>query len=106
MTSQVVSYALDDGTVVRFEAEPDGDWQPVSADDIVSRVRDAAGPAIDAARVVLRRVTELRPDQVEVKFGLKVNGTANWVVAKAATEANFEITLTWQPRPGADGDPR
>ncbi|PVC97788.1 hypothetical protein DBP19_06695 [Streptomyces sp. CS090A] len=98
----MVLYALDDETVVRFEVEPGGDWQPVSTDGVVGRVRDAAGPAIDAARVVLQRVAELQPDQVQVKFGLKVNGTANWVVAKAATEANFEISLTWQPRAEAD----
>ncbi len=102
MVSQVVTYALDDETVVRFEVEPSGDWQPVSADSIIGRVRDAAGPAVDAARTVLERVAELRPDQVQVKFGLKVNGTANWVVAKAATEANFEISLTWQPAAEAD----
>ncbi|WP_030376325.1 CU044_2847 family protein [Streptomyces rimosus] len=104
MASQVVSYALDDETVVRFEVEPTDDWHPVAAGDVVGRVRDAAGPAVDAARTVLHRVTELQPDQVQVKFGLKVNGTANWIVAKAATEANFEISLTWEPRPGADGD--
>ncbi|MEU5577746.1 CU044_2847 family protein [Streptomyces huasconensis] len=102
MATQFVSYALDDETVVRFEVEPGDDWQPVSADDIVGRVRDAAGPAVDAARTVLRRVAELQPDQVQVKFGLKVNGSANWVVAKAATEANFEISLTWEPSAGAD----
>ncbi|MFJ6544395.1 CU044_2847 family protein [Streptomyces sp. NPDC091385] len=97
-----MSYALDDETVVRFEIEPTGDWQPVAVEDIAGRVRDAAGPAVDAARTVLRRVAELHPNQVQVKFGLKVNGSANWVVAKAATEANFEISLTWEPQPGAD----
>ncbi|SEC63392.1 hypothetical protein SAMN05428945_3434 [Streptomyces sp. 2224.1] len=104
MASAIVSYALDDETVVQFEAEPTGDWHPVAADEVVSRVRDAVGPAVEAARTVLHRVAELGPDQVQVKFGLKVNGTANWVVAKAATEANFEISLTWEPRTGADGN--
>ena len=49
----------------------------------------------------LRSVAELGPDEVEVKFGVKVNGGTNWLVAKAATEANFEITLTWNPRAAA-----
>jgi hypothetical protein len=26
-----------------------------------------------------------------------VTGTANWLVAKAATEGNFEVTLSWSP---------
>jgi hypothetical protein len=30
-----------------------------------------------------------------VKFGVKASGEATWLVAKAAGEANFEVTLTW-----------
>ena len=93
----VVSYEVDADTVVRIEVEPSADFHPVGAEQVAGRVHDAVGPAIDAARVVLRRVGELRPAQVEVKFGVKVNGTANWLIAKAASEANFEITLTWRP---------
>ncbi|MEV5607204.1 CU044_2847 family protein [Streptomyces sp. NPDC052225] len=104
MATQIVSYTLDDETSVQFEIEPTGDWHPVSADEAAGRVRDAAGPAVEAARSVLDRVTALHPDQVQVKFGIKVNGTANWIVAKAATEANFEVTLTWQPRSAAGAE--
>src|SRR4051794_4371210 len=95
MASPVVSYALDDGTVVRFEVEPAGDFQPVGAREIAGEVAKAIGPAVDAARVGLDRVREMGPQKVEVKFGIKANGTANWLVAKAAAEGNFEVTLTW-----------
>jgi hypothetical protein len=98
VATRIVSYALDDGTVVQFEAVPAGDWHPVGTDEVVGRVGDAVGPAVEAARSVLDRVSGLRPDSVQVKFGVKVNGTANWIIAKAATEANFEITLTWDPQ--------
>jgi hypothetical protein len=101
VASPVVSYQVDAGTVVRIEVESSDDFRPVAAEQIVGNVREAVRPAVEAARVVLERVGELRPAQVEVKFGVKVNGTANWLVAKVASEANFEITLTW--RPGADG---
>jgi hypothetical protein len=33
-----------------------------------------------------------------VKFGVKASGEASWLVAKAAGEANFEVTLTWTRR--------
>jgi Trypsin-co-occurring domain 1 len=95
-----VSYQLDDSTVVRFEIEPGGDFRPAGPGEIVGRVRDAVSPAVDAAVVVLEKVKEARPDEVEVKFGVKVTGTMNWLVAKAATEGNFEISLTWRRRPG------
>jgi hypothetical protein len=98
VATRIVSYALDDGTAVQFEVEPTGDWRPVGTDEAVGRVGDAVGPVIEAARSVLDRVSALRPDSVQVKFGVKVNGTANWIIAKAATEANFEITLTWDPQ--------
>ena len=97
MASQVVSYALDEETVVRFEIEPTDTFHPVGADEVVGRVREAVRPAVAAAHAVLERVIELRPAQVEVKFGIKVNGTANWLVAKTSAEANFEVTLTWKP---------
>lgn len=101
---QVVAYQLDDSTVVKFEIEPTAEFRPAGPDEIIGRVRDAVGPAVDAARAVLDKVKETRPQEVELKFGIKVSGAMNWLVARAATEANFEITLTWRPQ--ADTAPR
>jgi hypothetical protein len=97
VSSEVVRYQVDDKTVALFEIEPIDGFQPAGARDIAGRVREAAAPAIEAARELLVQVKDLAPDGVEVKFGIKVTGTANWLVAKAATEGNFEVTLTWQP---------
>ena len=96
MASPVVRYMLDDGTAVGFEIEPAGDFRQVGPEEIVGRVREAITPAVAAAHAVLEKVREAAPQQVEVKFGIKVSGSANWLVAKAATEGNFEVTLTWQ----------
>ncbi|WP_065958962.1 CU044_2847 family protein [Streptomyces sparsogenes] len=97
MSTQQVSYALDDETIVRFEIEEADTFRPVGTEEVVGRVREAVRPAVEAARAVLDRIREVRPAEVEVKFGVKASGTAQWVVAKAATEANFEITLVWRP---------
>jgi len=98
MTSQVVTYAVDD-VAVSFEIEPvDGFVPATSADEVIGRVRVAMEPAVAAARAVLDQVKEMAPDRVEVKFGVKVTGTMNWLVAKAATEGNFEVTLGWDPK--------
>jgi predicted neutral ceramidase superfamily lipid hydrolase len=104
MTAVVVGYALDDGTVVRFEIEPSAGFRPAGPDEIAGRIREAVAPAVEGARAVLEKVREAAPREVEVKFGIKVSGTANWLVAKAATEGNFEVTLTWKPKP-APGTP-
>ncbi|WP_300605763.1 CU044_2847 family protein [Trebonia sp.] len=86
---------MDDATRVRFEIEPGADFRPASPDQISGHVEEAVGPAVKAAKAVLDKIKEVRPDQLEMTFGIKVTGTANWLVAKAAAEGNFEITLTW-----------
>lgn len=103
MASTVVAYEVDDNIVVRFEFDPPAGFRPAGVDEIAGRVREAVEPAVAAARVVLERIREAAPDEVKVKFGIKVSGTANWFVAKAATEGNFEIELTWKSVPEGTG---
>jgi hypothetical protein len=93
----VVSYEVDENTVVKFEIEPTSDWYQVSSDQVLGRIREAVTPAVEGAKAVIDKAREAAPDEIEVKFGIKVSGTAHWLVAKAATEGNFEVTLTWKP---------
>jgi hypothetical protein len=95
MPSQVVTYRVDDATTVRFEIEPAEGFVPAGPGEVAGRIREAITPAVEAAKVVLEKVKETRPDEIEVKFGIKASGGASWLVAKATAEANFEITLTW-----------
>jgi hypothetical protein len=55
---------------------------------------------VSAAKAVLDKVKEIRPGGIELKFGIKVSGSANWLVARAASEGNFEITLIWEAMAG------
>jgi hypothetical protein len=100
VASRVAKYQLDDSTVVGFEFDPGPGFQPAGAKELIGQVRQAVGPAVEAASAVLDKVKEIKPDEVEVKFGVKVTGEASWVVARAATEGNFEITLTWSAGSG------
>jgi hypothetical protein len=93
----VVQYAVDENTTVGFEIEPPPGFHPAGAGDLVGELRAAVAPAVEGAKAVLEKVREAGPDEVEVKFGIKVSGTMNWLIAKAATEGNFEVTLTWKP---------
>jgi hypothetical protein len=101
MSSEVVRYRVDAETVAQIEIEPGNGYRPAGVADIVGSVRESVGPAVAAAKVLLDQVRDVAPDAVEVKFGIKVTGTANWAIAKAATEANFEVTMIWNPG-GAD----
>jgi hypothetical protein len=95
VTAEVVRYRVDEHTVATFEIEPVSGFRPASTGDIAGNVEDATRDSIAAARVLLDRVKEIGPDEVQVKFGIKVTGTANWFIANAATDANFEVTLIW-----------
>jgi hypothetical protein len=96
--AQVVMYAVSDDVVAGFEIEPVEGFVPAGVEEVAGYVRSAIEPAVAAAMSVLDRVRDLAPETVEVKFGVKVTGTANWLVAKAATEGNFEVTLSWTPK--------
>ena len=94
--SNVVQYAVDEQTVVRFEIEPPSGFRPAGAEEIVGRIREAVAPAVDAARVVLDQVRQARPDEVKLKFGIKVGGGVTWLVAKTSVEGNFEVEMIWR----------
>jgi hypothetical protein len=105
VASQVATYQLDDSTTVTFEIDPAEGFRPAGPGQIAGHVREAVAPAIEAAKEVLDKVKELAPDEVEVTFGIKVSGGAQWLIARATGEASFEITLTWSPKQEARETP-
>jgi hypothetical protein len=99
MGAQSVIYLTDDGTEVRFEAEPSEDFSPAGVVDVAGKIHDAIAPAVAGAKAVLKELRAAAPDEMQIKFGVKVTGKANWLIAKAATEGTLEVTLTWRPDP-------
>jgi hypothetical protein len=51
-----------------------------------------------AAEGILHQLRSLAepPDEVEVEFGVKMSAETGAIIAKASTEANFKINLTWK----------
>jgi hypothetical protein len=98
VSSQIVTYQVDESTAVSFEIEPADGFRPAGPGQVIGKIGDAIAPAVEAARTVLDKVREIRPDEVELTFGIKVSGGANWLIARSAGEANFEVKLTWSPK--------
>jgi hypothetical protein len=73
VSSQIVTYRVDESTTVRFEIEPTEGFRPAGAEEVLGRVREAVTPAIEAAEAVLEKVKEASPDRVELKFGVKAS---------------------------------
>lgn len=96
MTTTAVRYALDEHTMVAFEIEPPPGFQQAGAHELVGDLGEALAPAVMGARAVLDKVKESGPDEVQVRFGIKVSGTMNWLIARAAADGNFEVVVAWK----------
>lgn len=48
--------------------------------------------------MVSRSVLQLRPDEMEIEFGLKMGGETGIVIAKGTGGVNFAVRLAWKGR--------
>lgn len=69
---------------------------------VVEKTMEQVDAAVTAASKVAGRAAKQfgkmdgRPDEVQIKLGIKLTAEAGVLFAKAASEGNFEITLTWK----------
>lgn len=107
--SYVGELPLADGSVLLVEVQ--GDAPP--GVDRVGRLADglrqgaqSLEEALSGVRPALQSVVDMfrglavAPTDVTVQFGIKVVAEAGVVVARAATEASFTVTATWE-NPGS-----
>lgn len=117
--SYVGEMLLDDGQIVLLEVAGDGPagtrrvsrsgaavvGAAETLQQALARVRPALGAVLDSTRALPRP-----PTSVTVGFGIKLSAEAGVVVAKGTTEANFTVTMSWDPQGGSvipgqrDGD--
>src|SRR5438445_13012565 len=69
-------------------------------DEALARVR----PAADSLMNTLQGLA-IVPEEATVEFGIKLSGTVGAVIASTGVEANFIVTLKWQPRGRVPQDP-
>lgn len=62
--------------------------------DALADVEGAAADAIESFRS-----GRLKPDQIEIEFGVKLNAETGALIAKASTEGQLTIKLTWSSGP-------
>jgi hypothetical protein len=73
-----------------------------SAEELAEKSAQALDKAMDTVRgMAVRSVKAVKdltdpPDNIEVEFGIKLDAEAGAMVAKAGTEASFNVTLSWQ----------
>jgi hypothetical protein len=103
--AEFVRFTLDDGSEVFFEsAEGDlvqlhgGEPEVADGGRLQTRLEAVSAAAQQVAESLRSR---LRPDEVELTFGLKVSGEVNWwFFAKNQAEGTITVALKWN-RAGA-----
>lgn len=104
---RLIEFSLtDDDTILVEVNEPqasDNDLDLVARpNEVVARAKQTFDAALDkikpVATTIITKVRSLNepPDEVEVKFGVKMSAEAGAVIAAASVEANYEITLKWK----------
>ncbi|MBD2511794.1 hypothetical protein H6G91_31915 [Nostoc muscorum FACHB-395] len=105
---QITEFSLEDGTT--FLAEVD---EPENSNSLVRVARPDAGQIVVEAKkkfdevldqiqpvasAIITKLSQLNTpaDEVEVKFGIKLNAVAGAIFTSVGGEANYEITLKWK----------
>ncbi|MFI9543157.1 CU044_2847 family protein [Streptomyces sp. NPDC052016] len=108
----VVEFRTDDGAVVAVEAVEEqrpGSRLVARGDGTVQAARtfegalDGVRTAAESALRVFRDGT-LRPDGVEIEFGVKLAAETGAVIAKGSAEGHLVVRLTWSPSPAPARD--
>ena len=82
--------------------EVDGDLVAYPGQQVVVKAQTSFAEAMDkikpVAANIIGKVRELKdsPDEVEVKFGVKMTAEMGAVIASANVEGNYEIILKWK----------
>lgn len=99
---EAVEFKLADGSTVAVTATAERSGSsPVGLEERVEAaqktLRQALAPVTAAASEVLDSFRELaqRPDELEVTFGVQLDGKLGGVIASASAGAHLDVTLRW-----------
>lgn len=105
-----VEFTLDDGTTVAVAAPRlDGNRAVGLGDRLEAAgktLREALAPVTAAATQVMDGFRDLarRPQEIEICFGVMLDGKLGGIIASANTGAHLDVTLRWREPGTADDD--
>jgi hypothetical protein len=107
--AELAQFPLNGGGVLVVEVDPADSASRLTRGSAPEAAMATASATFESALQTVRCAAEgilhqLRslaepPDEVAVEFGVKMNAQAGAIIAKASTEANFKINLTWKKAP-------
>ena len=106
-----IEFVLDDGTTVAVASSPRAGSGAVGLSDRLEAaektLREALAPVTAAAAQVIDgfRAMARRPEEIEICFGVTLDGKLGGVIASANAGAHLDVTLRWHGSSGeADGN--
>ena len=101
--AEIVEYNVEAGGILRVQAVDGLDEGLVPAggvQEVVEKAKGTLESALKAVTPALKTVTKtmrkLSPDEMEVEFGIVLSAEHGVIVAKAAGELHFKVSLKWQ----------
>lgn len=100
--TELAVFSLDEGGTVSIEVEEAPGMTRAgragatvreageSFERALAEVRNAASAALGQFRAMAQR-----PDEVEIKFGVRMDAQVGAVIAKTGLQGQFELTLKW-----------
>ena len=112
--ARLVPFTTQDGATFFAEVDDSGEGRDLSRvmrgggagrTELIAEssqaLETALGGVKQAAEAMFARLSSLAtpPDETTVEFGVKLSAETGAVIAKAATEANFTVSLKWKRAP-------
>lgn len=105
--SEIVEFELDDGTKVAVSpARPRGGSGTISLGERLETaektLRQALAPVTTAAAEMLEDFRRLaHPDEVDISFGVALDGKLGGIIVGTSAGAHLDVTLRWRAAPAA-----
>ena len=106
LEKQLVEFSLEDGSKFLVEVEEPNNTSvgrvAFPSGRIVSEATKTFEEAIDKIKPVIASIVnkfkELSPEEMEIKFGVKLSAEAGAILTSVGGEVNFEITVKWSKK--------
>ena len=103
---RLVKFPLADGNVIVVEVdepETSGTVRASRSDDIIDDAKLTFEQSLNTIKTstdsIINKLQDLihRPEAIDMEFGFNMSGESGAVIAKVTAEANYKVTLRWQP---------
>lgn len=100
MATEIVEFETEDGKRVQVEVALTDEGTGLAGKRLIEKAQVTFEAAIDKIRPIasslVKRLSDLSPDQITVEFGVKFSAKAGVILAATDTEANLKVSLTWK----------